>query len=538
LKVTRKNFPLQMAASRTINKEQSQTRTVRGVLDFECNRKIAALHYTGLSRFNKKENVVILNLDEEKICTHPDVVQEMERLRRPENSVQLSYLPVYSMPNDSVKIVFQNIGTLWKYLNIIKNDLNYTSADVLAFAESRLPSRITNEEISIHGFQEVIRNDLSSLDGNGNAMHGTAIYIREGFIAHSMEFYSTVSIEWSLLNISSPCNPTKLMQIAFVYVKNDCCRKILKSTIKDLMMLINTDIPYLVVGDFNINEYDYSNQGILEEVSNITLSKQLVPQCTTEYNTKIDLAYGNITSVGVISSMIAYHSLITAQIDCKSKIPEYVPSSAVSDTDILISFVNGNSIDKHMKEVNNDQFILNSHILGFCDTNFDSNQEYDISHFISIVRKDGTKKNKLNGMALYSKLDFDERLNTNSSDIILVKLNMTSDIPLFVAIIRQKTKQSLNDIIKYIKPLVHDKIQHSPSVIMGDFSESSDKTMLKKCLESYNIRVIHEVGNGKRSNICFTNINTYTCGSREVNSLNKKLIWIKLQRCQIGTLLS
>ena len=54
-------------------------------------------------------------------------------------------------------------------------------------------------------------------------------------------------------------------------------------------------------------------------------------------------------------------------------------------------------------------------------------------------------------MALYSKLDFDDRLNTNSNDIILVKLNMASDIQLFVAIIRQKTKQSLNNIMKYIK---------------------------------------------------------------------------------------
>ncbi|MCP4161026.1 MAG: AAA family ATPase [Deltaproteobacteria bacterium] len=538
LTVTRKIFPLQMAASRTINKEQSQTRTVRGVLDFECNRTISALHYTGLSRFNKKENVVILNLDEEKISTNPDVLREMKRLRRPENSVQLSYLPVYSMPNEFVKIVFQNIGTLSKYLNIIKNDLNYTSADVLAFAESRLPSRITNEEISIQGFQEVIRNDLSDLDRNGNAMHGTAIYIREGFTIHSRQLYATVSIECSFLEISSSSNPTKLIQIAFLYVKNDCSKELLKATIKNLMMLINTNIPYLIVGDFNINEYDDSNQVILDDLSNITLSKQLVEQCTTECNTKIDLAYGNITSVGVISSMITYHSLITAQIDCKSKVDESVPSSSVSESDILISFVNGNSIDKHMKEVNNDQSILKSHIFGISDTNFDSNQEYDISDFTSIVRKDGTKKNKLNGIALYSKLDFDDRLNTNSNDIILVKLNMASDIQLFVAIIRQKTKQSLNNIMKYIKPLVRDKLQHSPSVIIGEFNESSDKTMLKEYFQLYNIQAIHEVGNGKRSNICFTNINAYSVGSHEINYLNNTLFSIKLQRSQIGTLLS
>ena len=49
---------------------------------------------------------------------------------------------------------------------------------------------------------------------------------------------------------------------------------------------------------------------------------------------------------------------------------------------------------------------------------------------------------------------------------------------------------------------------------------------------------IHEVGNGKRSNICFTNINAYSVGSHEINYLNNTLFSIKLQRSQIGTLLS
>ena len=223
-----------------------------------------------------------------------------------------------------------------KYLNIIKNDLNYTSADVLAFAESRLRPSILNEEISIHGFQEVIRNDLKSLDGNDNAMHGTAIYIRKEFIVHSTEFHSTLFIEWSLLNIRSPYSPTKMIQLVFMYVKNDCRRSVLKSTLEHIMTLIDKNFPYLIVGDFNINEYDYTNEAILEALSNITSSKQLVPQCTTEYNTKIDLAYGNVTSVGVISSMIAYHSLITAQIDCKSTIPESISFSPVNDTDVKL----------------------------------------------------------------------------------------------------------------------------------------------------------------------------------------------------------
>jgi hypothetical protein len=220
-----------MAASRTINKEQSQTRTVRGVLDFDTRGKIAALHYTGLSRFNKKENVVILNLCEENICTNQEVVEEMARLRLPENQIKLSYTPVYRMPIDSVKIVFQNIGTLKKYLGIIKNDLNYTSADILAFAETRLSSSIDNCEINLDGFQEVIRNDLSERDGNGNAMHGTAIYVREGFTVLSHKFHSTPCIEWSFLALTNSVEPDKLIQIAIVYVQPNCNKHVIKENI-------------------------------------------------------------------------------------------------------------------------------------------------------------------------------------------------------------------------------------------------------------------------------------------------------------------
>jgi hypothetical protein len=56
------------------------------------------------------------------------------------------------------------------------------------------------------------------------------------------------------------------------------------------MTNINTHYPYLIVGDFNINEVDSSNNTILSEISDITLTSQLVKQCTTEGNSKIDLA--------------------------------------------------------------------------------------------------------------------------------------------------------------------------------------------------------------------------------------------------------
>ena len=512
-----------MAASRTINKEQSQTRTVRGVLDFESPRQIAALHYTGLSRFNKKDNVVILNLAEDKICTHPGVIEEMTRLRMPENTVQLSYTPVYMMSNDAVKVVFQNIGTLKKYLSIIKKDLNYTSADILAFAETRLPSSMKNDEIAIDGFQEVIRNDLLDRDGNGNAHHGTAIYVRIGFIVRSIEFHSTLSMEWSLLIIASPFRPSKHIQLAFIYVKPDCCKKMLKFNLNQLMTLMNKDTSYLVVGDFNINEYDYSNEVILQEISEITLSDQLVPQCTTEYNTKIDLAYGNVTSVGVISSMISYHSLITAQIDCKSEIIE------THDKDILIYFLNGKSIEKCVTNVGEDQFLSNSHIVAFCGTNFNCDLDYDIPNFTSVIRKDGKNKIK-HGLALYSKFDL-HRLSTTSDDIILVQIKHSNDVDcsVYIVIVQRKANKSLENILEHLEPLLIETLNNSPCIIMADFKVTSNNDILRQYFHQYNfVQVITGIENEETPHLCFTNIKTYSSGVNEVCSLNRKAIWIQI----------
>ena len=71
---------------------------------------------------------------------------------------------------------------------------------------------------------------------------------------------------------------------------------------------------------------------------------------------------------------------------------------------------------------------------------------------------------------------------------------------------------------------------------MGDFSESSDNTMLKEVMESHQFTLaINETGNRKRTEMCFTNINSYTCGSHEIDFLNNKLLWIKLKMCQLDT---
>jgi hypothetical protein len=424
-----------------------------------------------------------------------------------------------------MKIVFQNIGTLKKYLSIIKNDLNYTSADVLAFVESRLSLDTSNCEIALNGFHEVIRNDLSERDGNGNATHGTALYVRNGFTIIFQKFHSTLSMEWSFLILTSPVQPNKQLQLAVVYIQPNCSKELIKSNLKTLMSFVNTNESYLVVGDFNINEYDYSNEVILQDISDITLSDQLVEQCTTENNTKIDLAYSNAASIGVISSMISYHSMITAQFACKSEVNE----SAMNKEDLLISFLDGkSSLDTNLENVCKDPFLRNSHVLGFCETNFNSEVEYDIPNFTDLSRKDGHGKTKLEGLAVYSQLEL-ERLPTPSDDIILVKTKPSNDIiySIFIAIVYRKKHKSIANILKSLEPIIQETLQNKPSVIMANFNMSSNNPILTQFFHPYRfVKAMNEVA--ETQNICFTNIKTFNAGIYEVVSLNRAAIWIKL----------
>jgi hypothetical protein len=314
--VLRKQFPISLAAAVTYNKAQSRTISEKGVCDFKPYKQpIAHMHYTGLSRFSSMQNVVIQNLNEDEIITDPRCIEEMIRLRN-ERYIDLCYLPVYKMPENSLKLSFHNISSFRKHIGTVKSDRNYLSTDVLGFFESRLPKDSPNSEYAINGFQEVIRNDLEELDGNGNPFHGTAIYIRNMHTLIEKTQYSEKSLEWTLIKLLDG-KSKNVHQIGFVYIQPNCCRGKIKSSLQDLAQKIDFDSDYAIMGDFNIDETTPSNASLCLDLQQYFKSEQLVRDFTTIHRTRIDHIYGNIPAdnVSTISSMISDHSIVTAYVD-------------------------------------------------------------------------------------------------------------------------------------------------------------------------------------------------------------------------------
>jgi hypothetical protein len=101
--VLRRQFPLRPAAAKSIHRSQGET-LEKFVIDLSCYKKIAALHYVGLSRATNINSLSIVNLQENKIHVDKQVHAEMERLR---SSATISWcIPFF--PSDNFQCELNN----------------------------------------------------------------------------------------------------------------------------------------------------------------------------------------------------------------------------------------------------------------------------------------------------------------------------------------------------------------------------------------------------------------------------------------------
>ncbi len=79
------------------------------------------------------------------------------------------------------------------------------------------------------------------------------------------------------------------------------------------MVNIDPTVPYIVLGDFNINAN--SEIPIISDLEKIIGCIQLIKESTTIYNTTIDLVFTNIPqcSVRTIVSVHSDHKIVTIQ---------------------------------------------------------------------------------------------------------------------------------------------------------------------------------------------------------------------------------
>ena len=143
-------------------------------MNFSTRRTIPHIHYVGLSRVTTIEGLYITDLCESKIAVHADVKKEMERLRT-SAKLKLCISPLYEIRESLLKLCFLNARSVHKHIQDLRKDLNYSSADINIFAETRFSFQDPDEMYYIPGY-DLFRNDNPNSSSTSRPYGGTAVY--------------------------------------------------------------------------------------------------------------------------------------------------------------------------------------------------------------------------------------------------------------------------------------------------------------------------------------------------------------------------
>ena len=223
--------------------------------------------------------------------------------------MELSFTPLYTIDPSHLKVCYLNARSLHKHIGNVRNDFNFTSADIAIFSETRFCRFDDNEMYAIDGFQ-LFRNDGEN-QNNGRPYGGTALYskvpLQDGYPYRR----NIDGIEFTVVKIDSNNDLT----IIGLYRSPTIPVAILCSA---LINVIAQDASErnIIIGDFNVNwMVENQRQPLYNVLVRDNGYKQLISTCTTDNSTIIDLIFTNITDTinsGVLETYFSDHKAIWA----------------------------------------------------------------------------------------------------------------------------------------------------------------------------------------------------------------------------------
>lgn len=176
------------------------------------NRKTDHMHYVGLSRIRRLDDVYILELNEKKISVYMHVVQEMKRLRT--NCLLHSCVPILSDIREDLKIVYHNSRSLHLHFPEFARETNIHASDIIAISESRLKETDKNDDYEIQGFNMHRFDDLN-VGNTRRSYRGIVVYSKLDLFEVKRLFLCK-NVEAVLAFF---CHNDQIHQVVFLY----CC---------------------------------------------------------------------------------------------------------------------------------------------------------------------------------------------------------------------------------------------------------------------------------------------------------------------------
>ena len=174
--IVRKQFPLRPAAAKTVHRSQGDTQN-QIVANLDTKRAIPHIHYVALSRVATIEGLYITKLCEDKITVDPKVIAEMNELRN-KRKLELCFIPLYTIDKSNIKVCYLNAHSLHKYMDDVRNDFNFISAEIAIFSETRFSLFDEDERYTNDSFR-LFQNDGDMNFHSSDRPYGcTAMYTK------------------------------------------------------------------------------------------------------------------------------------------------------------------------------------------------------------------------------------------------------------------------------------------------------------------------------------------------------------------------
>ena len=309
--VTRKQFPLQLSAARTIHKAQSATYD-KIVLNMSVPPRtpkvfMEHIHYVGLSRARTFKGISVIDLNTQMIRISPKVEKFLQTARK---MVTLCYQPTYQCQT-SLRIIYNNVGSLPMKWHALENNQNIQCADIFFIAETWLSDKHNAIAYQLENFTQIRMDSKYSSDVQHRGM---LMYIKKDWIMENIQLYQTANIE--IMTCIFHLNRYQRIIVAGVYKPPKTNYSALQQEISTFMETVSVNTQVVLMGDFNINILDTKNARFVTKMEQTYHFKQIVSQASTWAGTLIDLIFTNVSTASAYALTTTWspHHLICVHI--------------------------------------------------------------------------------------------------------------------------------------------------------------------------------------------------------------------------------
>ena len=299
-KVERTQFPLRVAAARTVHKSQSST-CPQLVVDFSTKKSPPKhfwehLIYVALSRVPSLQGLHVVNLNTEHIRCSEKV---KNYLSHEKTNLELCYQPTYEVGN-SIKIAYNNVCSVAKKWKAIAKNHNINGCDIVILAETWL-SPNSSKPYNLENFDQM-RMDSRIVPSH----RGLLMYLKKDKL-HAGPMNQSSCLEMCRCDV--PYRDT-VLTIFGIYRPPSSNKEHFKEELCRCINACDAHSPKIIVGDFNIDTKKDSE--FLKKMQTELHLKQFIDESTTLEGTTIDLVFSNvpdITTVVLPNMWSSHHTL-------------------------------------------------------------------------------------------------------------------------------------------------------------------------------------------------------------------------------------